>query len=1838
MAVVPAGATIDDLVEKIVPPDHEAIVIMDGKVVCRSAWPDLCVTDDSVLQVRVMLRGGGDGSNPIATVLSIAVLIAAPYAAGALLPATASVALGNATTAVIGAGGVQIVNMLFPPRLPTDSTAAAGGQTDRLYTLSGGGNRARPHEPLLLLLGRHRVFPDLAAKEYAEFSSASPTPTVGRNPVWAFGGGNNDAFNAEYGGYFDGGYAEREQSAYYTAGGVKMYNEQFLFQLFDFGIGNLSTSNPQFGETPLVQFEEVYTQTGESISLVVGNVDTHAGGDLEYNNPLSRRTADHTTKIVFHIVSQNFEVNNSGTAIGGTNVFTLEWIQVGANTWTSKSVRMRSPSGNEARNPVRRAFSYTVPEGQYDVRVTLVTRWEDTNTRLTANASLYSINAHQPQTANFSGRNPYAIKIRATGQLYGRIENFSADVAQLIPVWNGSAWEDDQETSNPAWILRKFWQGWRRPSDNRLLAGRGLTDDQIDDASLKAWGRFCENNGLECNVVIDASARDTEIENLIAQCGWASVSKSSGRRGVIWENDDQPVTAIYTPSNIVAGSMEVEYENEGLADEIVGTFLDSESDYSQNTIRRTVPGIGTPERPVTVPLRGITRGEQAAKEVNRMAAAQFYHTRTIIWEVGPDGGPIFVTRGDVVGMGHDLVGGTMGGRLTSIDSERTTVETSVDIPNTGTIWIWDLNGDVHATAYTTAGSQILLNVALTSSPANITDDPLSYRFTAFDSSADPVKVRITGVEHAVGGVFRLTARDEVQDYYDARVSDLSYQLLPDRSRYRPVDTTREDIEIGEQKWYSGVTVPPPTLGNDGDFFLKKDNNTVYEKRGGLWSLIVDFVGADGSTWHSGSGPPDENLGSEGDYYFQTSDASIWRKLTTWSKLIDIDGDDGSTWHSDAGPPDPNLGKVNDFYFRNDNGWVYEKTDVKTWTFQRDITGEDGESISISTILIQDDGARSIFFSDGTSITIPAGATGIGINAVSRNSETGLITLTLDDGSVREYTSADGVDGAGIEYIYTRTTTNGRPSTPTGSTNIDEDVPTGWTDEPVGTDSTNRYEWEAVRKGTTQQWEAFSLPALHSRYVEEITNTIGQQLQWEVGESYGLDTTVFIFRNLSLGGETVGLPVFYTCILAHTSAESNKPPNATYWSPGVGINAPTVPQNFTLTAQSPSRIDMSWDAPAQGSQPITYRIECATNSAFTEGFYVLAEAQTGTNYFDTSLSGSTLYYYRVRAMNAGGNSNYATGSVTTPASVVAPSAVQNLAAAAVSSSQIDLSWDAPSTGTTPFTYRVERAANTTFTLNFVVVSTSVSGTSLGNAGISANTTYYYRVRAENTAGNGPYTSTSATTQTPVVTPSAVRNLAVAAVSSSQIFLSWDAPSTGTTPFTYRVERATDSAFTQGLTTVNASVSATSLWNGGISANTTYYYRVRAENTAGNGPYTSTTATTQTPVVAPSAVRNLAASAVSASQIDLSWDAPSAGTTPFTYRVERATDSAFTQGLTTVNASVSGTSLGNAGISANTTYYYRVRAENTAGNGPYASTSATTQTPVVTPSAVRNLAAAAVSSSQIDLSWDAPATGTTPFTYRVERATDSAFTQGLTTVHASVSGTSLANAGISANTTYYYRVRAENTAGNGPYVSTSATTQTPVVAPSAVRNLAASAVSSSQIDLSWDAPSTGTTPFTYRVERATDSAFTQGLTTVNASLSGTSLANGGISANTTYYYRVRAENTAGNGPYSTTVNATTQMTPVAPSAVRNLQTLGQSESQIVLYWSPPDTGSTPFTYRVERASDSNFTVNFLTLSTSVNVQGYVDLAGFTTGATYYYRVRAMNTAGDGPYQTISVTLSA
>jgi galactose oxidase len=100
-------------------------------------------------------------------------------------------------------------------------------------------------------------------------------------------------------------------------------------------------------------------------------------------------------------------------------------------------------------------------------------------------------------------------------------------------------------------------------------------------------------------------------------------------------------------------------------------------------------------------------------------------------------------------------------------------------------------------------------------------------------------------------------------------------------------------------------------------------------------------------------------------------------------------------------------------------------------------------------------------------------------------------------------------------------------------------------------------------------------------------------------------------------------------------------------------------------------------------------------------------------------------------------------------------------------------------------------------------------------------------------------------------------------------------------------------------------------------------------------------------------------------------------------------------------------------------------------------------------------------------------------------------------------------------------------------TSTPTPTPTLTPAAPTNLTATAVSSSQINLSWTDNSNNENGF--KVERSPNGTTFSQLKITRANV--TTFSNIGLAASRTYYYRVRAYNSGGNSPYSNTASATT-----------------------------------------------------------------------------------------------------
>src|SRR5207245_1650737 len=105
------------------------------------------------------------------------------------------------------------------------------------------------------------------------------------------------------------------------------------------------------------------------------------------------------------------------------------------------------------------------------------------------------------------------------------------------------------------------------------------------------------------------------------------------------------------------------------------------------------------------------------------------------------------------------------------------------------------------------------------------------------------------------------------------------------------------------------------------------------------------------------------------------------------------------------------------------------------------------------------------------------------------------------------------------------------------------------------------------------------------------------------------------------------------------------------------------------------------------------------------------------------------------------------------------------------------------------------------------------------------------------------------------------------------------------------------------------------------------------------------------------------------------------------------------------------------------------------------------------------------------------------------------------------------GLAPTSTYTYRVSAINSVGTGS-PSTSASATTLAVAPSPPTGLTATAVSSSQISLSWTVPNNGGSAIIgYKVERSTDGGTTWSTLVANTGSTATTYSDTGLAHTTT-----------------------------------------------------------------------------------------------------------------------------
>jgi alpha-tubulin suppressor-like RCC1 family protein len=292
------------------------------------------------------------------------------------------------------------------------------------------------------------------------------------------------------------------------------------------------------------------------------------------------------------------------------------------------------------------------------------------------------------------------------------------------------------------------------------------------------------------------------------------------------------------------------------------------------------------------------------------------------------------------------------------------------------------------------------------------------------------------------------------------------------------------------------------------------------------------------------------------------------------------------------------------------------------------------------------------------------------------------------------------------------------------------------------------------------------------------------------------------------------------------------------------------------------------------------------------------------------------------------------------------------------------------------------------------------------------------------------------------------------------------------------------------------------------------------------------------------------------------------------------------------------------------------------------------PLGSPSPVYGFSVVAVSSSQIQLSWDDVSFNESGFI--IERTT---FAEGgpasgwalLVTLPANT--TSYLDEGLTLGIVYYYRISTYNSFGSSP-VSAPMNAWPIFFAPT---SLAVTAISPSRIDLTWQDNSPD--ELSFQIERRTPSTDYSLLASVNANTT-TYSDTTDLTADTPYSYRVRAYNTP---VISSTYTAPVTLTLAAPIPI-NLIII--SPTLVNLLWT--DNSKDEFGFKIERKPGPIGT-NWEQISiTEPNIISYSD-SNLISGTMYSYRVFAYNTfvkseyAGpvttwESPSMTISWTVIA
>lgn len=314
-------------------------------------------------------------------------------------------------------------------------------------------------------------------------------------------------------------------------------------------------------------------------------------------------------------------------------------------------------------------FTFAVP-GQYEIQIEKEEpdhadddphhMWRRYVTAIRSIKNIPPINPEVPMTV-------VELSMKATGQLNGTIEQFSAIATSILRQWNGSAWVVGP-TRNPAWVYMDVLQG--------TANARPMPDSRMDLSTLRQWAVLCDTVNPPftgpmgtCDFVVDRQYTVWDLLQNIASTGRASPTMKDNRYSVLIDSADRQPVQMFTPRNSRNLHSSRTYLDEPHAFRVkwidaLNNFEAAETiiyNSGRNALNSTVFE--------DIQTFGITRGEQALRWGRYMfAQAKLRQER---FTIETDIENIVCTRGDLVLVAHDVIEvGGQASRIVEIEGQR----------------------------------------------------------------------------------------------------------------------------------------------------------------------------------------------------------------------------------------------------------------------------------------------------------------------------------------------------------------------------------------------------------------------------------------------------------------------------------------------------------------------------------------------------------------------------------------------------------------------------------------------------------------------------------------------------------------------------------------------------------------------------------------------------------------------------------------------------------------------------------------------------------------------------------------------------------------------------------------------------------------------------------------------------------------------------------------------------------------------------------------------------------------------------------------------------------------